>query len=83
MQRTITIGRWMAELHRRAIHITRGPSRRCPKCHGEGGSEWGGDLNADGTLASDWEVELCDCWNPIGFRISLWRRSRRDEAVPF
>lgn len=76
MHRTITIGRWMAELYDRAIHIHRGPDPDCWDCAGAGGFEVGGALGEDGEVCVDPETELCDCWDPTGIRIPLWRKPR-------
>lgn len=72
----IRIGRWQAELHQRAIHITREPDPNCATCAGHGGIEVY-TLNLDSP-----ETELCDCWDPAPIiRVPLW--IRHTERAPF
>lgn len=74
--RLITIGRWTAELHRRAFYITRQPDRNCPECGGTGGG-W-----VPHGLGADWNE--CPCLDQIRtWRIPLAPRRRYPEEEPF
>ena len=79
MRRSITIGRWTADLHQRAIHITREPKAKsnCGSCAGQGGHGWitpGGD--------ADWED--CHCVSQLRtWRLPLLTRSTATEEHPF
>ncbi|MFJ1696230.1 hypothetical protein ACIOHC_13925 [Streptomyces sp. NPDC088252] len=74
----IRIGRWTAELHQRAIHITREPDPNCPDCSGGGGG-W-----MPNGFGADWDECLCldqlRTWS-----VPLWFRTRRQcpEGAPF
>ena len=76
MRRKLTIGRWTAELYQRAIYLHRGPNPDCDTCFGRGGYDVGGWVGEDGDVTVDPETEMCGCWNPDGWRIPLWFRSR-------
>ncbi|MFJ2110544.1 hypothetical protein ACIOEX_01225 [Streptomyces sp. NPDC087850] len=61
----LRIGRWQAELHQRAIHITREPDPHCPNCAGSRGS-W-----MPHHLGADWDE--CACLDQLRtWRIPLW-----------
>ena len=77
--KTITLGRWTAELYGRALHIYRRPDPNCHHCHGEGGYE----VLTDGPAPAP-DYDLCTCWNPDrGLRIPLAPKRRRQMEVPF
>ncbi|GAA2630044.1 hypothetical protein [Streptomyces axinellae] len=77
--KTLTLGRWTAELYGRALHIYRLPKRNCRDCHGEGAAP----VVAEGP-SFEVEYDLCGCWNPDrSIRIPLAPRSRRETGVPF
>ncbi|MCX4849790.1 hypothetical protein [Streptomyces sp. NBC_00893] len=73
--RSITISRWTAELHRRAIHLTQSPGPNCRDCDGKGG--WWETV--DGQFV---DPVPCRCTEDIRhIRIPLWRRSPADYST--
>ncbi|WP_445520517.1 hypothetical protein [Streptomyces sp. NEAU-174] len=70
----IRIGRWQAELHQRAIYITREPNPNCPDCSGERRAWW---------VDSPYD-EPCHCLDQLRtWRLPLWRRRPYPVEEPF
>ncbi|WP_158712408.1 hypothetical protein [Streptomyces sp. NRRL F-5135] len=72
----IRAGRWQAEYHQRAIHLTREPKANpnCPDCHGRGYiTAYGG---------GNWENCHCLAWLRT-WRLRLWPRRNPEKEYPF
>jgi hypothetical protein len=73
MSHPIRFGRWTAELHQRAVHVTREPD---PNCSGSGGG-W-----ISHRMGADWDE--CACLDQLRtWRLPVWPRSQRTETEPF
>lgn len=76
MSNFVRFGRWTAELHQRAVHLTREPDPNCPNCSGSGG---GWTAHRSGV---DWDEGACldqlRTW-----RLPLWPGRQRTETEPF
>jgi hypothetical protein len=70
--RTLRLGRWQLEYHRRALHLTQVPDPDCRDCQGRGA--W-----RPGHFGADWHQ--CPCLDQLRvWRVPLWRRELRTYA---